>query len=290
MSLSDDTEQAGIAIDAHVHVWTRSTDPQPWIDSKTMEPIDRDFTMDDLAAELDAVGVRTAVVVQSSNSINETRRLLAGASDRVAGVVGWLDLTADVDVQLGSFPDRQRAKLVGARHLAHIDPDPDWLRRTDVRRGLAALGRAGLCFDLVLRWHQLPLAESIACDLPDVRFVLDHLGNPPLGAPEQVLWERSFRSLATHANTSVKLSGIAGAHGRSGRGHSTCAEVRSRSRWMRSVPERLMYGSDWPVVELVGGSARWQRTLAAIVDDLSPGERAAIYGATAASVYGVKIQ
>ncbi len=289
MPLSDDTEESGIAIDAHVHVWTRSTDPQPWIDSKMMEPIDRDFTMDDLAAELDAVGVRTAVVVQSSNSINETRRLIAGASDRVAGVVGWLDVTADVDLQLGSFPDRHRAKLVGARHLAHVDADQDWLRRTDVRRGLAALGRAGLCFDLVLRWHQLPLAESIACDLPDVRFVLDHLGNPPLGTPQQALWERSFRSLATHTNTSVKLSGIARAHGRQD-GDTDMCKGAIEIALDAFGPERLMYGSDWPVVELVGGSARWQRTLAAIVDDLSPGERAAIYGATAASVYGVKIQ
>ena len=73
------------------------------------------------------------------------------------------------------------------------------------------LGRAGLCFDPILRWHELPLAEAIAGDLPEVRFVLDHLGNPPLGAPELLLWERSIRSRTTHPNTSAKLPGIAGA-------------------------------------------------------------------------------
>ena len=275
-----------IAIDAHVHVWTRSTDPQPWIDPETMAPIDRDFTMDDLAAELDALGVRTAVVVQSSNSINETRRLLAAAGDRVAGVVGWLDLTADVEDQLASLPDRHRAKLVGVRHLAHLDPDPEWLRRADVRSGLAALGRAGLCFDLVLRWHQLPLAETIAGELPEVRFVLDHLGNPPLGAPELVLWERSFRSLATHPNTSAKLSGIAAAFGRPDWTVDMCRGAIEIALDAFG-PERLMYGSDWPVVELVGGSARWQQAVAAVAAELSPDEQRAIYGATAASVYGV---
>ena len=146
--------------------------------------------------------------------------------------------------------------------------------------------RAGLCFDLILRWHQLPLAEAIAGDLPDVRFVLDHLGNPPLGAPELLLWERSIRSLATHPNTSAKLSGIAGALGRSDWTGDMCRGAIDVALDAFG-PERLMYGSDWPVVELVGGSARWQQAVAAIVAELSPDERGAIYGATAASVYGV---
>jgi L-fucono-1,5-lactonase len=281
--------ESGIGIDAHVHVWTRSTDPQPWIDPDTMAPIDRDFTMDDLAAELDAVDVCAAVVVQSSNSIDETRRLLAAAGDRVVGVVGWLDLAGDVGDQLASFPDRHRAKLVGARHLAHTDPDREWLRRADVRSGLAALGRAGLCFDLVLRWQQLPLAEAIAGDLADVRFVLDHLGNPPLGAPELLLWERSLRALATHPNASAKLSGIAAAFGGPDWTSDMCRGAIEIALDAFG-PERLMYGSDWPVVELVGGSARWQQAVDAIVADLSPDEQGAIYGATAASVYGVTIR
>jgi L-fuconolactonase len=278
-----------IAIDAHVHVWTRSTDPQPWIDPATMATIDRDFTMDDLVAELDAVGVSAAVVVQSSNSISETRRLLAAAGDRVVGVVGWLDLAADVGNQLACIPDRHRTKLVGVRHLAHTDRDPEWLRRTDVRSGLAALGRAGLCFDLVLRWHQLPLAEAIAGDLPDVRFVLDHLGNPPLGEPDLLLWERSLRALATLPNTSAKLSGIAAVFGRPDWTNDMCRGAIEIALDAFG-PERLMYGSDWPVVELVGGSARWQQAVAAVVADLSPDEQRAIYGATAANVYGVTIR
>ena len=105
----------------------------------------------------------------------------------------------------------------------------------------------------MLRWHQIPLAETVVADLPEVRFVLDHLGNPPLGAPELSLWERSLRSLAAHPNTSAKVSGIAGALGRFDWTADMCRaaiEVALEA----FGPERLMYGSDWPLVELVGGA------------------------------------
>jgi len=277
-----------IEIDAHVHVWTRSIDPQPWIDPDTMAPIDRDFTMGDLAATLDADDVRAAIVVQSSNSIAETSRLLAGATDRVAGVVGWLDLGADVADQLSRLPEPHRSKLVGIRHLAHIDPDPEWLTRARVVTGLAELGRAGMCFDLVVRWHQLAVAESVVRRLPHVRFVLDHLGDPPVGTDEFSLWERSLRALASHSNVSAKISGVAGALGRSDWTDDMCRRPIDVAVETFG-PDRLMYGSDWPVVELVGGSARWQRSVARILADTSPSERRSIYGATAARVYGLAV-
>jgi L-fuconolactonase len=275
-----------IDIDTHVHVWTRSTDPQPWIDPDTMAPINRDFTVHDLGAMLDAVGVLAAVVVQSSNSIAETRRLLAMRNERIAGVVGWLDVTADVPAQLSELPDDQRSQLIGVRHLAHIDPDPDWLRRTDVTRGLAALGRAGLCFDLVVRWYQLPIAETVVRDLPDVRFVIDHLGSPPIGTPELSQWEHSIRALASHPNVSAKLSGVAGATGRLDWTVDMCRGAIDVAL-EEFGPHRLMYGSDWPLVELVGGAARWQQGVAAILADRPPIELQSIYGATAARTYCV---
>jgi L-fuconolactonase len=267
-------------IDAHVHVWTRSTDPQPWIDARTMAPIDRDFTMNDLSVSLDASRTRAAVVVQSSNSLAETGRLL------VAGVVGWLDITGDIAEQLARLPDHGRSRLVGVRHLVHIDPDPEWLRRANVVRGLAELGRAGLNFDLVVRWHQLPLAEAVVRDLEDVSFVLDHLGDPPVGTADLSLWKRALRPLASYPNVSAKLSGIAGAVDGRDRTVDSCRSVIEFGLETFGS-NRLMYGSDWPLVELVGGSARWQRTVATILASVSPSERDAIFGATAARVYGL---
>jgi L-fuconolactonase len=273
-------------IDAHVHLWTRSVDPQPWIDPAAMAAIDRDFTLDDLDTMLDRVGVGTAIVVQSTNSRAETLRLLDAASDRVAGVVGWLDLTADVTDQLAGLAASQRSTLVGVRHLTHIDPDPDWLGRADVLRGLAVLGRAGISVDLVLRWHQLELALAIASKLPDVQFVVDHLGNPPVGAPDIAMWERSLRRLAVCPNVSAKISGIAGALGRPDWTVDMCKRPIQLALEMFGV-DRLMYGSDWPVVELVGGAARWHRAVTTILADLSSDERALVYGATAARAYGL---
>jgi len=287
MGESDVEKDDKIEIDAHVHVWTRSTDPQPWIDPETMAPINRDFTMDDLSAMLDTNGVRAAVVVQASNSLAESRRLLDGATDRVAGVVGWLDLTADVAEQLAGLSDHQRSLLVGVRHLVHMDPDPEWLRRTDVMSALASLGRAELCFDLVVRWHQLAVAEAVVGELPDVQFVLDHLGNPPIGTTDLFVWERSLRALASHPNVSAKLSGVAGWVG----GVDWTVDMCGRAIEVGVEafgPDRMMYGSDWPVVDLAGGSGRWRRAAIELVAGLSPDERRSIYGATATRVYGLR--
>ena len=144
-------------IDAHVHLWNRRTDPQEWIDPVAMAVIDRDFGDDDLRAVLASTGTDRAVLVQASNSLEESERLSQADPAVVAGLVAWVDLTGDVPAQL----DRVRAgrvPVVGVRHLAHIDPDPEWLLRPDVARGLSALGREGLAFDLVVRDWQLPQA------------------------------------------------------------------------------------------------------------------------------------
>src|SRR5689334_6174185 len=111
-----------------------------------MPAIDRDFLPADLERMLDATGTKAAVVVQSSNSAAETRRLLAHPTTRIAGVVGWIDLTADPDRQLDEL-DAASWRLVGIRHLVHLDPDPGWLARTAVKAGVGRLGARGLAFD-----------------------------------------------------------------------------------------------------------------------------------------------
>lgn len=275
-----------VDVDAHVHVWTRAIDPQPWIDPVTMAAIDRDFAVGDLVDQLDAVGATSAVVVQSINSAAETGRLLALPVDRVAGVVGWLDLTGDVPAQLAGFTDHERRRLVGVRHLAHLDPDPAWLGRHDVRRGLASLGRAGLPFDLVLRPSQLRLAADTAAAVPDVRFVLDHLGNPPFAGDARADWETSLRALAELPNVVAKLSGVATALGRPAWSAATCRAVVAIAIEAFGA-DRVMYGSDWPVVELEGGMARWHGAVAELLAEASSAERAAITGLTATRAYGL---
>src|SRR6185312_12780986 len=123
-------------------------------------------------------------------------------------VVGWIDLTGDAAGQLAELDAAEPSRLVGIRHLAHIDPDPQWLARTDLKAGLARLGERGLSFDLVVRSWQLPLATAVAGDHPEVRFVADHLGGVA-EAPDFEAWAGHLRELARHPNTWAKVSGLA---------------------------------------------------------------------------------
>ena len=270
-------------IDAHVHLWNRTTDPQPWIDPVTMAAIDRDFSAADLAGMLDSTGAGTAVVVQAGNSLGETRRLLDDPSPRVAGVVGWIDLTGDVGGQLrtlgngaGSGPGR---RLVGIRHLVHVDPDPDWLGRPDVGSSLDRLGAHDLCFDLVLRPWQTAAAADVAAARPGTRFVVDHLGGVAESTDDRS-WESGLRALAARPNVYAKISGLA-------------ALVADPARLRRVVEvaldafgaRRLMYGSDWPMACLTAGPAGWRTAVDGLIAGLGADERRAVLGTTAAVCY-----
>ncbi|GAA0413765.1 amidohydrolase family protein [Microbispora corallina] len=271
------------SIDAHVHLWNRATDPQPWIDPATMGVIDRDFAPADLGRMLDSTGVDAAVVVQSSNSAAETRRLLAHPDARIAGVVGWADLTGDVAAQLDGLGPAERGRLVGIRHLVHVDPDPAWLQRPDVGKALEQLGAHGLGFDLVVRWWQLSPAAAVVAAHPGVRFVVDHLG----GLAESDVdagWEAGLRELATRPNVFAKISGLAGlVSGGGGARLRRAVDVALEA----FGPERLMYGSDWPLAELGAGPVAWRCAVDELVAELSQAERRAVMSGTASAFYGL---
>lgn len=265
-------------VDAHVHLWNRVTDPQPWIDPATMAAIDRDFGSADLDRMLDATRAGSAVVVQSSNSRDESRRLLDDPARRIAGVVGWIDLTADVGAQLGALGG---GRLVGLRHLAHLDPDPGWLGRPEVGAALDSLATRELCFDLVLRPWQLPLAATVVAAHPQVRFVLDHLGGVA-ESTDDAEWAAGLRALAARPNVYAKISGLAG-----------LVDSPDRLRRVAGVaveafgPNRLMYGSDWPVALLGAGPVVWRAAVGELISGLSEGERHAILSGTATACYGL---
>ena len=173
-----------MVIDAHQHFWDPARADYPWMAAPELAPIRRAFGPADLAPLLTANGIDASIVVQCRSSLAETEEFLAvaHATPSVIGVVGWADLT---DAGLGDTLDRLRtlpagAKLVGIRHQVHDEADPDWLLRTDVQRGLAALIAHDLAYDFLVRTRELPAAIATARAFPHARFVLDHAAKPQI--------------------------------------------------------------------------------------------------------------
>ncbi|WP_405720203.1 amidohydrolase family protein [Streptomyces sp. NBC_01537] len=277
-------------VDAHHHVWDLSVRGQDWITGERMAPLARSFTLDDLAPEAQAAGVTATVVVQTVTVPEETPELLAlaGKGELVAGVVGWTDLTApgvaDELARLRELPGGER--LVGIRHQVQGEPDPLWLLRPDVLRGLSAVADAGLVYDLVVLPHQLPAAYRAAARLPELAFVLDHLGKPPIAAMKPRPWADDVRVLATLPNAYCKLSGMvteADWHSWQPAGLAPYADAVLDA----FGPDRLMFGSDWPVCRLAASYAEVVDTARVLTSGLTPAEQREVFSGTATRVYGL---
>jgi L-fuconolactonase len=274
-------------IDAHHHVWDLGVRDQPWISGQEMAAIRRTFTVNDLRPAARAAGVGATVVVQTVTVAEETPELLAlaAAGPLIAGVVGWTDLTSpavsDELARLAGGPGGGR--LAGVRHQVQSEPDPDWLRRPDVIRGLRAVATAGLAYDLVILPHQLPAATYAAAAVPGLTLVLDHAGKPPIASGDLRPWTAAVRELAALPNTTCKLSGLVteAPRGAQSQAFAVVAEVVLDA----FGADRVMFGSDWPVCLLASDYAGVMALARSLTGGLSAAERAAVFGATAARAY-----
>jgi L-fuconolactonase len=287
-------------IDAHHHVWrllpgaAGRTGPGPrahdWLDGPDLTPIRRDFTLDDLSSVAAATGIDRTVLVQVLPEVEETAEFLslsaAEGDDLVAGVVGWADLT---DPGIGDALAALRAGpggdlLVGVRHLVQGEPDPRWLTRPDVRRGLRAVAEAGLAYDLLTLVHQLPAAIETVRALSGATFVLDHLSKPPIAAGDREPWESLLRELAAEPNVACKLSGMVTEAGPAG---WTVADLRPYADVVLDAfgPQRVMFGSDWPVCLLAGSYDEVVAAAEELTAGCTAAERDEVFGGTAARVY-----
>ncbi len=259
-----------------------------------MAVIDRDHEWPELREQIRRVGVGGAVLVQVLNDAGETDDyldLVAGAEE-LLGVVGWVDLLA---ADVGDRLDRLQGhpgRLVGVRHQAQAEADPAaWLRRADAGPGLPELARRGLVCDLMLRPAQLEGAAAVVARHPDLRFVLDHAGKPPVtsgwGSDDTRFWAAAVSRLARYDNVACKLSGL-----------TTMADlpgwrVAGLEPYVAHLlhgfgPERLLFGSDWPVSRR---AAEYPRTVGAVrrlIEGLSAGEQRSVLGGTAAEVYRLR--
>jgi L-fuconolactonase len=254
-------------VDAHQHFWDPARASYPWMTDE-IAPLRRRFGPEELEPLLREHGVSGTVVVQARQELDETRDLLAiaDATPFVWGVVGWVDLTGDVAAQLAAV---DHPKLVGVRHLVHDEPDPAWLLREDVQRGLAAVREAGLVYDLLVRTRELPAAIETARRHPALRFVLDHVAKAPRGRAEHAAWEQRVAALADCPNVVCKVSGLFIEADPAG-------TTQRALHWFGS--ERCLWGSDWPVC-----------TLASAYGDGLPlvGDDERVLGGTAIQTYGL---
>ncbi|MBT2451549.1 amidohydrolase family protein [Streptomyces sp. ISL-43] len=279
-------------MDAHHHVWDLSVRDQDWITGPELAPLRRDFSLADLTPQARAAGVAATVLVQTVTAAEETPEFLAVAerSDLVAGVVGWTDLTApDVaDTLAGLRAGPGGAHLVGMRHQVQGEPDPHWLVRPEVLRGLTAIAEAGLVYDLVVKPHQLAAAALAARRLPGLTFVLDHLGKPPIASGELAPWAERIRHLAALPNTICKLSGMVT---EADWASWTVDDLRPYADTVLDAfgPGRLMFGSDWPVCRLAATYAEVVAAAGDVTAGLSPAERRDVFTGTAVRTYGLTL-
>ncbi|TCL77341.1 MULTISPECIES: amidohydrolase family protein [unclassified Curtobacterium] len=269
-------------IDAHHHLWDPADRPYPWMDD-SVAPIRRRFDVEDLRAATQDTGVTRTIVVQAVHDPDETAWLLEQPRP-VAGVVGWVDLTApdvaDRIAAVRALPGGDR--LVGIRHLAQDEPDPGWLGRPDVARGVRVLAGSGLVFDLLVRAREHSAALALVDAVPDASFVLDHAGKPSIDTGDPA-WRGRMADFAARPNVTCKVSGLLTEAGPDWRD-------RPVDRYVRAVveqfgPERSLFGSDWPVSTLATGYAEVvQRTTDALAD-LSTTEHDAVFGGTAERIY-----
>ncbi len=275
-------------IDSHQHFWRYNAATHGWITDE-MSAIRRDFLPEDLLPELRLNQMDGCIAVQVDQSENETNFLLELASryQGIKGVVGWVNLCASNLAQRLEYFSRFE-KLCGFRHIAQSEPDDHFLVRKDVLEGIGRLQEFNFCYDILIYPHQLDSATELVEKLPDQRFVLDHLAKPSIHTREIEPWARQLRTLAGNRNVCCKVSGmVTEADWKNWR--SADFEPFLDVVFEAFGPDRVMFGSDWPVCLVAGTYSRVKQLVANYVQDLPLQQQERIFGLNAISFYGLKV-
>ncbi len=275
-----------MTIDAHQHVWSLGQSPYAWLTPEA-GILYRDFEQAEFRRAADHVGVSASILVQADDDARDTAHMLAvAASDRrIVGVVAFVPLhrAEEGEPTLGELA--ADPLVVGIRNLTHDRPDGAWMSRREFLDGVERVASAGLALDLV---GTTPEHFSAALDVidahPDARIVLDHLMKPPLGG-DLSRWKRSMEAAAASPNVTAKLSGLTA--GGSDPGSWTIDDLHEAVEfaWQTFGPKRLMFGGDWPVVELSGGYSRAVEGLRSVLAEYPEHETARVWSGTAIEVY-----
>jgi L-fuconolactonase len=277
-------------VDAHQHYWRIARGDYGWL-TPALRPIYRDFGPEDLRPHLERAGITRTVLVQAAPTEAETRHLLdvAGQTPGVAAVVGWVDLAApDAPGRLAALAGD--ARLRGIRPMIHDIADDDWMLGDALAPALRALPELGLTFDALVRPRHLGRLRRLLERHPRLRVVIDHGAKPDIAGwgadrTRYAAWAEAMAGLARDTGARCKLSGLITEAAPGWR----AADLRPYVDHLLACfgPERLMWGSDWPVVILGGGYDAWWDASQGLLAGLAGDARAAVLGGTAAACYGL---
>lgn len=271
-------------IDAHHHLWKYNDRDYTWM-SGAMGALRRDFLIPDLESVMRQSGVEGTVAVQARQTLEETEWLLdlAARHPFIRGVVGWAPLCApDAEGHLDRFAHNPALKAV--RHVLHDEPDDFFMLRDDFNRGVSLLQGRGLVYDILIFERHLPQTLEFVDRHPKQMFVVDHIAKPRIKEGVLSPWKENIAELARRENVCCKVSGMA-----------TEADWNSWSAaslrpWFDVVlaafgPQRLMFGSDWPVLTVAGTYHQWVDAFGSLIAELSADEQDQIGRRTATTAY-----
>jgi L-fuconolactonase len=274
-------------IDAHQHFWAISRGDYGWL-TPALAPLYRDFGPAEFAPLAQAAGVARSIVVQAAPTIAETRYLLDLARENpvVAGVVGWVPLDAATAPALIAELARE-PKFKGVRPMLQDLPDDDWIARAPLGPAIDALIEHGLAFDALVFARHLPHLLTFAQRHPELRIVIDHGAKPPIaeGDAGWQPWADRIAELARLPQVHCKISGLATEAGPGWTDETLAPYVNHLVAHFGA--RRLMWGSDWPVLELNGDYGGWHACATRLTARLTDDERAAVFGGTATTFYGL---
>jgi L-fuconolactonase len=274
-------------IDAHQHFWKYSAAEYGWM-GDSMGVLKRDHLPDELAKLAGAVGIEGSVAVQARQSVAETEALLDLAKKHpfIKGVVGWVDLRGEkVEEQLAKYSKDK--KLKGVRHVVQDEPDDDFMMRDAFVRGIAKLAKYGLKYDILIYPKQLKCAIELVKRFPEQAFVLDHIAKPFIKKAQMEPWRSHMVELAGHQHVWCKISGMVNEADWGTWKPSDLVPYMDAVLEMYG-PERLMFGSDWPVCTCV---AKYEQVFGIVKDwagKLSESEQERLFGGTAGEFYNLE--
>jgi L-fuconolactonase len=271
-------------VDSHQHFWRLDRGDYGWL-TPALAPIYRDFLPEHLAPQLAQAGVGSTILVQAAATVAETRFLLELAREHpfIAGVVGWVDFESD-DVAETIATLAADPGLVGLRPMIQDIPDTEWMLEEKLAPAFEAMIDHGLVFDALVLPRHLPALLELTARYPDLAMVLDHGAKPPIAAGDLVPWKHAITEIARSTPMVCKMSGLV-----TEANSASAALLESPVEHLLASfgPARMMWGSDWPVCELVCSYGEWRGVTDTLLARLKVSEREQIFSGTARATYGI---